>query len=189
MPALGRQHVRLDALARVGTYRACRFAVARAYHDGLPTSDPVRAASVPALPGTRCDGLPCWHGLALAAGEPLSLFVLSPMPSTSVPQPDALYGYALQLPLAALVTAGDAPRELRWRASSSDQSLATARIVGSHLLVEPEPGAEGMVTIEVTATDTRELSATLRFEVRVEFYWPWRIGGWRGALPRSAGDD
>ena len=147
------------------------------------------SASVPALPGTRCDGLPCWRGLALTAGEPLSLFVRSPMPTTSVPQPDALYGYALRLPLAALVTAGDAPGELRWQASSSDQSLATARVVGSHLLVEPEPGAEGMVTIEVTATDTRELSATVRFLVRVEFYWPWRIGGWRGALPRSAGDD
>ena len=36
---------------------------------------PIRVeASTPSAPDTICDGLPCWRGLELAAGEPLELF-------------------------------------------------------------------------------------------------------------------
>ena len=51
------------------------------------------------------------------------------------------------------------------------------------LLVEPEPGAEGVVFIEATATDAHDQTATVRFEVQVEFHWPTSpTRGWRGVL-------
>ena len=51
--------------------------------------------------------------------------------------------FPLRLPLASLIAAGDGTP--CWRASSSDASVATVRVVGDDLLVEPEPGAEGTV--------------------------------------------
>ena len=47
-------------------------------------------------------------------------------------------GDPLRLPLASLVAPGDAPDGMAWEASS-DESIATARIVGAALLVQPEP--------------------------------------------------
>ena len=85
--------------------------------------------------------------------------------------------------LSSLAEAGDPGGELEWSALSSDPTIATARILSGLLLVEPEPGAEGGVTIEATATDAHGQTATVRLDVRVEFHWPTSpTRGWRGVI-------
>lgn len=84
---------------------------------------------------------------------------------------EALYGEPLRLPLASLIQPSDGG-ELAWRASSSDEAIATVRIVAGDLVVEPEPGTEGVVLVALSATDADGQTTTVRFEVRVEFYWP-----------------
>ena len=81
----------------------------------------------------------------------------------------------------------DADGELTWQVSSSDPAVATVRIVDGTLVVEPQPGEEGTVLVEATATDANGLTTTIRFEVQVDFHWPPRRGGWRSALPRIKG--
>ena len=62
--------------------------------------------------------------------------------------------------------------------------MATVRVVGSDLLVEPELGAEGTAEIVLVATDAVGLTATVRFIVQVEFFATTRpTAGWRTALP------
>ena len=144
----------------------------------------------PTLPPASCGAewpfRACFRGFAPMAGPALMLFRQPPQ-ALPAPQPEPLAGDDLRLPLASLVAAGDAPGALRFEASSSDESVATARVVGRDLLVEPEPGAEGTVEIVVVATDSAGLAATLRFEVRVEFFAPTRqAAGWRSALPTVA---
>ena len=56
----------------------------------------------------------------------------------------------------------------RWQVSSADESVATARIVGAELVVEPELASEGLAQITLTATDTFGLAATVRFQVQVD---------------------
>ena len=136
-----------------------------------------------APPAARCGELPCFRGMATAPGEPLTLYRRPPQ---AQPAPDAeplQGGDGLRLALASLILPGDGdPGDLRWQASSSDESVATARVVGGHLVVEPEPGGEGAVEIALEATDETGLAATLRFEVQVEFHWPARpTGGWRAS--------
>ena len=46
--------------------------------------------------------------------------------------------------------------------------MATARIVGAELVVEPELASEGLAQITLTATDTFGLAATVRFQVQVD---------------------
>ena len=144
----------------------------------------------PTLPPASCgEEWPfraCFRGFAPAPGPALLLFRQPPQ-ALPAPQPEPLAGDDLRLPLASLVAAGDAPGALRFEASSSDESVATVRVVGRDLLVEPEPGAEGTVEIVVVATDSAGLAATLRFDVRVEFFAPSRqAAGWRSALPTVA---
>ena len=143
----------------------------------------VRVTPTPgAVPNTICDGMPCWDGLAMAAGDPLVLFVAPPVVGRAPIPPASLFGDDLRLALSSLASAGGAPVE-RWQASSSDPSVATVRIVGGELVVEPQLGAEGEVEIEVVATDGVGQTATVRFSVQVEFHWPQRQGaGWRGAV-------
>ena len=82
--------------------------------------------------------------------------------------------------------AGEADGELRWSVST-DPSLATVRIIDGHLLVMPEPGAEGVVEVAATATDRHGQTATVRFEVPVEFYWPTSpTRGWRSILRQES---
>ena len=143
-------------------------------------------AGVPPMPPARCgDEWPfraCFRGFAPTASETLTLFRQPPR-ALAAPHPEPLAGDDLRLPLASLVAAGDSPGALRWQAISSDESVATARIVGRNLLVEPELGAEGRAEIVLIATDTAGLAATLRFEVQVEFFAPTRqAAGWRSAL-------
>ena len=72
---------------------------------------------------------------------------------------------------------------MAWEASSSDDSIATARIAGAALLVLPEPASEGTAQITLVATDALGLEATVRFEVQVEFHWPHSPSrGWRSIL-------
>ena len=116
-------------------------------------------------------------------GFPLVLFHRPPRPlATPAPEPLAA-GDPLRLPLASLVAPGDAPDGMAWEASSSDASIATARIVGAFLLVQPEPASEGTARITLVATDALGLEATVRFEVQVEFHWPHGPArGWRSTL-------
>ena len=138
--------------------------------------------TAPELPPRQCLTGPCWQGFALEAGEPLALFARPPRVLVA-PQPAPLFGEGLRVPLSSLAEAGDPDGELEWSAHSSDLAVATARIFGSVLLVEPEPGAEGVVVIEATATDRHGQTATVRFEVRVEFHWPTSpTRGWRGVI-------
>ena len=123
------------------------------------------------MPRTTCNGAPCWNGLQLAAGPPLVLF-WAPPTARPAPTPAPLFGDELRLLLRSLIDVGGPA--VRWQASSSDPSVATARIRAGELLVEPASGAEGVVEIEVEAADEHGQSATVRFEVRVEFHWPPR---------------
>ena len=138
--------------------------------------------AVPELPARRCTSGPCWQGLALQAGEPLALFARPPR-VFAAPAPEALFGEGLRVKLSALAVAGEPGGELQWRVRSSDPTVATARVLGGHLLVEPEPGVEGTVQVEATAIDGNGQMATVRFEVRVEFHWPAApTRGWRGVI-------
>ena len=95
----------------------------------------------------------------------------------------------LRFPLASLVAPGDAPDGMAWKASSSDDSIATARIVGAVLLVQPEPASEGTAQITLVATDALGLEATVRFDVQVEFHWPHNPSrGWRSILGNTVPD-
>lgn len=138
------------------------------------------AVAAPALPETACDGAPCWQGFELAAGQPLVLFSLPPIVGEP-PAVEPLYGESLRLPLNALTSTGDAG-PLRWTVASSDEAVATVRVVGDELVVEPADAAEGVARIEAIATDAIGQSAIAAFDVTVEFYWPVRpTAGWRGA--------
>ena len=138
--------------------------------------------SPPPFPPRLCLGQPCWRGFEFAPGEPLALFARE-IEVSPPPQPEALFGDALRVPLSSLAMAGEMAGELLWSARSSDPSLATVHVVDGALVVEPAPGEEGVVQVEATATDRHGQTATVRFEVRVEFYWPTSpTRGWRGAV-------
>ena len=143
------------------------------------------------IPSSRCGSAPCFRGFEAAPGPALTLFVRPPR-ALPAPEPKPLAGGdLLRLPLASLIAAGDAAGHLRWQVTSSDDALATARVVGRHLVLDTALASEGEVTIVLVATDTVGLSATVRFDVQVEFYWPnspargWRsvIGGENAAAP------
>ena len=141
------------------------------------------------MPTTQCNGLPCLRGFETMPGSPLTLFHRPPQ-ALAAPTPDLLLGGdTLRLPLASLIALGDAPDAMRWEASSSDESVANARIVGADLLVEPELFGEGTAQITLTATDAFGLEATVRFEVQVEFHWPsGPVRGWRTTLSGASED-
>ena len=139
--------------------------------------------TVPELPDRQCLTGPCWQGFALEADESLALFARPPR-VLAVPEPSPLFADGLRVQLSSLAKAGDPSGELEWSVHSSNPTVAMARVLGGMLLVEPEPGAEGVVTIEATATDAHGQTATVRFEVQVEFHWPTSpTRGWRGVLP------
>ena len=140
------------------------------------------SVSSPPFPTRLCMGQPCWRGFEFALGEPLALFARE-IDVSPPPPPEALFGDALRLPLSSLAMAGEMEGELEWSVRSSDPSLATVRIVDGHLVIEPAPGEEGVVQVEVLTTDRHGQTATVRFDVRVEFYWPTSpVRGWRGVL-------
>ena len=132
------------------------------------------------MPTAQCGGMPCFRGFETVPSSTLTMFHRPPQ-ALAAPTPEPLAGgEALRLPLDSLVAAGDAPDGMAWEASSSDESLATTRIVGTDLVVEPEPAGEGRAEITLVAMDALGFATTVRFEVQIEFHWP--IGparGWR----------
>ena len=171
--------VEIDAGATFGA----PFAVA--------STSTLRLVAGPApLPTTRCGEAPCFRGVESAPGEALTLYRRPPR-AQPAPTPEPLRdGDDLRLALESLIRPGDGdPDDLRWRASSSDESVATARVVGGRLVVTPAPGGEGAARIVLEVVDGETgLAATLRFDVQVEFHWPVRqASGWRaGALIEAA---
>ena len=142
----------------------------------------VSLSAAPPFPSRLCLGEPCWRGFELTVGEPLALFARPPR-ALVTPEPAPLFGESLELALDSLAAPGEAGESLSWSASSSDPSVATVAIADGQLLVEPEPGAEGTVIVEATATDANGQTVTVRFAVVVEFYWPSDSSrGWRSAL-------
>ena len=154
-----------------------------------PGSPLALRADTPPMPTAQCSGTPCFRGFETIPGSPLILFHRPPRP-LAAPAPEPLAaGDPLRLPLASLVAPGDASEGMTWAASSSDASVATARIVGAALLVQPEPASEGTARITLVATDALGLKATVRFEVRVEFHWPHGPSrGWRSILNNTVPD-
>ena len=148
-----------------------------------PGSPLTLRADAPPMPTAQCNGTPCFRGFETTPGSPLILFHRPPRP-LAAPAPEPLAaGDHLRLPLASLVAPGDAPDGMAWEASSSDESIATARIVGAFLLVQPELASEGTARITLVATDALGLRATVHFEVQVEFHWPHNPSrGWRSIL-------
>ena len=148
-----------------------------------PGSPLTLRADAPEMPTARCNETPCFRGFETVPGSPLILFHRPPRP-LAAPAPEPLAaGDPLRLPLASLVAPGDAPDGMAWEASSSDASIATARIVGAALLVQPEPASEGTARITLVATDALGFATTVRFEVQVEFHWPRSPSrGWRSIL-------
>ena len=141
--------------------------------------------AAPELPPRQCLTGPCWQGFALEAGEALPLFA-RPLRILDAPEPAPLFGDDLRVSLSSLAEAGEPGGELEWSVRSSDPTVATARILDGALLIEPEPGAEGVVTIEASATDPHGQTATVRFEVQVEFHWPTSPArGWRSVILNS----
>ena len=142
----------------------------------------VSLSATPPFPSRLCLGEPCWRGFELTVGEPLALFARPPR-ALVTPEPAPLFGESLELALDSLAAPSEAGESLTWSASSSDPSVATVAIADGQLLVEPEPGAEGTVIVEATATDANGQTVTVRFAVVVEFYWPSDSSrGWRSAL-------
>ena len=173
--------VEIDAGATFGA----PFAVAST------STSTLRLVAGPApLPTSRCGEAPCFRGVEAASGEVLTLY-RRPSQAQPAPTPEPLRdGDDLRLALGSLIRLGDGdPADLRWRASSSDESVAMARVVGGRLVVTPAPGGEGAARIVLEVVDGETgLSATLHFDVQVEFHWPVRqASGWRaGALMEAA---
>ena len=140
-------------------------------------------AGAPPMPTAQCSGTPCFRGFETTPGSPLILFHRPPQLLAAPASEPLAAGDPLRLPLASLVVPGDAPDGMAWAASSSDASIATARIVGAFLLVQPEPASEGTARITLVATDALGFATTVRFEVQVEFHWPHNPSrGWRSTL-------
>ena len=137
-----------------------------------PASPLTLRADAPEMPTAQCNGTPCFRGFETTPGSPLILFHRPPQPLPAPTPPPLAAGDALRLPLDSLVAPGDAPDGMAWAASSSDESIATVRIAGAFLLIDPEPAGEGTAEIVLVATDALGLKATVRFEVQVEFHWP-----------------
>ena len=143
----------------------------------------VTVEAAPPVPDHLCgQGQPCFMGIATTVPRPLVLFKEAPMATSPVPAREVLPGGPDRLDLARLFTsaAGDL---LTYTAMSSDPALATVKVHGSILTIEPnEDGEEGVVAITVTATDSDGLTVTLVFNASIEPEVPSPLRGWRAAL-------
>ena len=182
-PAAMAAHVPASTTIAAGDMASRPFSVPATGRTALT----LRAEEAP-MPSSQCGSVPCIRGFKAAPGPALTLFARPPR-ALPAPEPEPLAGGdLLRLPLASLIAAGDAAGELRWQVASSDDALATARVVGRHLIVETALASEGEVEIVLVATDTVGLSATVRFDVQVEFYWPSSPArGWRSVIGASEG--
>ena len=144
----------------------------------------------PPVPDDKCeleDGsrLPCFQGIATAAGPPLALFKRPPAATAPIDsQALQVDGNALRLDLAGRFEA--APGEaLTYAAESSDPSVVRVRIENGTLIAEAV--GEGVATLWVTATDSDGLSATLRFTVQADQTARSHWRGWRLILLEPEG--
>ena len=155
-----------------------------ASNNGAPLA--LRTATPP-LPSAQCGDRPCFRGFQTAPGPTLTLFRQPPR-ALPIPELAPLQGgNPLRLPLATLVEAEDPLADLHWTATSSDDTLATVRIADGSLEVTPQLAISGTAEITLLATDTAGLSATLSFNVHVEFHWPnGPTRGWRNVLGSEA---
>ena len=144
------------------------------------------SADAAMLPTTQCRSRPCFRGFQTVPGPPLTLFRQPPRALPAPTLEPLQGGDELRLPLASLIQAEDPLEELHSEATSSDEALATVRIVDGSVVVTPELASAGTVEVALVVTDTAGLSTTLRFDVPVEFHWPrGPASGWRSAiLPR-----
>ena len=129
--------------------------------------------------------LPCFQGIATAAGPPLALFKRAPVPAPIESQALRVGGDALRLDLASQfeTALGEA---LTYAAESSDPSVVRIRIKNGMLIAEAV--GEGVATLTVTATDSDGLSATLRFTVQADRTARSRWRSWRLILLEPEGD-
>ena len=154
-------------------------------------------SGAPEVPSAQCGDAdegryPCFQGLAVEAGAGLLLFKRSPWVVRAVPEQGAeSLGGALSLGLAGFFAA-DRDDALSYRAESSDPALASVRVSGSVLSIEPNgEGLTGLVTVSVTATDSDGLAVEQSFMVEVspppqQFGGGWRLGWLTGAPAPSA---
>ena len=159
----------------------------------------VLTLTVPPVPATRCgenDEVACFRGVETAAGPPLVLFRAPPR---AVSQPRPLQvgtdGDTARAALGGVFRGADRG-PLRCSAVSSDPALATVTVDADCVLRvrSTDSGAEGTVTITVTAADAYGLTGTVTFEVTVSFVQRGMHRGWRrlllqDALPATAADD
>ena len=141
-----------------------------------------RLDGAPPVPDDECEladssFVPCFQGIATAAGSPLALFKRAPVPVGPVaPMALRVDGDALRLDLASQFAA--APGEaLSYAAESSNPSAVRVRIDNGALIAEAV--GEGVATITIRATDGDGLSAALRFVVQSQRTARSRWQGWR----------
>ena len=156
-------------------------AVSGALFTVAASTSTLRLSTAPAkVPSTRCGEALCFRGVEAVPGEALTLYRRPPL-ALALPRLAPLQsGDDLRVALTTLIRPGDG--RLRWRASSSDESVATARVSRGHLVVTPELGVEGAVEIVLEAVDEEGFAATQRFEVQVAFHWPAGLRGWRASV-------
>ena len=135
---------------------------------------------------------PCFQGLVVEAGPGLLLFKRSPWVVQAVPEQGVeSLGGPLSLNLAGFFAA-DRDDALTYSAESSDPALASVKVSGGVLSIEPNgEGLEGFVTVTLTATDSDGLEAVYSFTVEVSpqsrrFGSGWRLGWLMGTSAPSA---
>ena len=154
-------------------------------------------SGAPEAPSALCGEVdegryPCFQGLVVEAGPGLLLFKRQPWVVQAVPGQgvESLSG-ALSLDIAGLFAA-DRDDALTYSAESSDPALASVKVSGGVLSIEPNgEGLEGFVTVTLTATDSDGLEAVYSFTVEVSpqsrrFGSGWRLGWLMGASAPSA---
>ncbi len=127
---------------------------------------------------------PCFQGLAARAGPPLVLF--KPPPQKVGAAFDGLLvanGDRELVPLARLFVP-DAT--LTYTAVSDNPALVRVSLVDEQVLLEADDDADdGSATITVTATDAAGQSASVSFQVALEFVPVGFLRGWRQAWMRG----
>ena len=151
-------------------------------------------SGAPEAPSERCgdvqDGLyPCFQGLVVEAGPELLLFKRPPWVAQAIPgQAVDSLGDALSLDLAG-VFAADRGDALSYAVESSDPALASVEVSGGVLSIEPNgEGLDGIVRVQLTATDSDGLAVEQSFLVEVSpppqpFGRGWRLGWLTGGPP------
>lgn len=188
LAAVGGTLTRRRVTVPTGATSASRSSLVRRLHSVVRVS----VATPPRMPTSRCGGVLCYQGIETVAGARLALFKEPPRATALVAgQRLEMAGDSLRLDLAPLFATASADT-LVYRATSSDPALATATIAGNSLvLTANDDGAEGNLTIAVTATDADGLSAEITFQVTVALIARTFLRGWRTtlALPRSPHGD